>query len=289
MRKKTWVKGSILALALALSACNSETKVQDDESEEKAVKTAEPEQIADQKEETAKEQVTSIEEEGTYNGQIDNNSIEVEAGGETLVLRLSDEVRDSIAALEEGAKVVIVYKKNENDQWLLEKITAADSSSDELAATKILKYKVGQTMIEKEAALTESEQDYYFYKVEDFEFTAEEPRKDLLFAAKSGETIVRIEPLSEDASIDDLKKWAHDELKAVGEVEEVNGEEIAGPAFESTSLFITASKDSFKKYIVIKELSSGKMMKYTINLPQLKQTAEWEQAIWAMLSTLETK
>ncbi|RZT23297.1 hypothetical protein [Fictibacillus sp. BK138] len=287
MTTKTWLKSSIFALALLLSACSGDAK--DTEKKEATKQSAEQDQAADQKEEPAVEPAASIEEEGTYIGQIDNNSIEVEASGDTLVLRLSDEVRDTVAHLEDGSKVSIVYKKNENDQWVLEKITAAESGTGEPAASQTLKYSVNGNPVEKEAALTESEQDYYFYKIDDFEFTAEEPRKDVMFATEFAETFVRIEPLTEDASIEDLKKWAHDELEAVGEVKEVNGVETAGPTFGSTELFITASKDSFKKYIVIQELESGDKVKYTINLPKHKKTAEWEQAIWAMLSTLKTK
>lgn len=291
MTKKTWTMVLTVGLVVLLSACSSESKKP--ETKEPAAKTTEPaqqESKEETKEEPASEPVSSIEEEGTYIGQIDNNSIEVEAAGETLVLRLSEEVRESVANLKDGSKVNITYKKNENDQWLLEKITPLETSSDEETETKMLNYYVNGTSVEEEATLTKSEQlDYHFYKLGDFEFTAEEPRKDLLFATAFAETFVRIEPLSEDASIDDLKEWANDELKAVGEVKEVNGSEIAGPAFESTSLFITASKDSFKKYIVIQNLSNGDLVKYTVNLPEHKNAAKWEQAIWTMLSTLQTK
>ncbi|MDM5316892.1 hypothetical protein QUF49_12870 [Fictibacillus sp. b24] len=291
MTKKTWTMILIALIVVMLSACNSESNKT--ETKEPVSKTAEPtqkESKEETKDEPASEPVSSIDEEGTYIGQIDNNSIEVEAAGEILVLRLSEEVRDSVANLKEGSKVLITYKKNENDQWLLEKITPSETSSDEEEETKMLTYSVNGTSVEEEAALTKSEQlDYHFYKLGDFEFTAEEPRKDLLFATAFAETFVRIEPLSEDASIDDLKEWANDELKAVGEVKEVNGSEIAGPAFESTLLFITASKDSFKKYIVIQTLSNGDKVKYTVNLPHHKNKEKWEQAIWAMLSTLQTK
>jgi PBP1b-binding outer membrane lipoprotein LpoB len=287
MTTKTWMKSSVLALVVLFSACSGDAK--DTEKKEATKQAEKPAKVTDQKEEPAAEPAASIEEEGTYVGQIDNNSIEVEASGDTLVLRLTDEVRETVASLEDGAKVSIVYKKNENDQWILEKITAADSGTGEPAASQTLKYTVNGSTVEKEAVLTESEQGYYFYKMDDFEFTAEEPRKDLMFATEFAETFVRIEPLSEDASIEDLKKWANDELEAVGEVKEVDGVETAGQAFESTQLFITASKDSFKKYIVIQELESGDKVKYTINLPEHKKTAEWEQAIWAMLTTLETK
>ncbi|MBH0172732.1 hypothetical protein IHV09_04145 [Fictibacillus sp. 23RED33] len=285
MIKKTW----IFAIILMLAACSSEPKSTDTK-EEPAPKTAEtsPTQKNEEvKEEPVNEEVTSIEEEGTYIGLIDNNSIEVEAAGETLVLRLTDEVRDDVESLEEGAKVNIIYKKNEEGQWLLEQIT--EKSVPEAAPSKKLTYIVDGTSIEEDAVLTESELNYHFYKLPDFEFTAEEPRKDLLFATKFAETFVRIEPLSEESSIDDLKEWANDELKAVGEVSEVNGKEIAGPAFENTALFITASKDSYKKYIVIQDLSNGDQVKYTVNLPEHKNAAKWEQAIWAMLSTIQTK
>ncbi|MET3729078.1 PBP1b-binding outer membrane lipoprotein LpoB [Fictibacillus halophilus] len=285
MKRKTW----IFAIILLLAACSSEPKSTDTK-EEPAQKTAESsptEKNEEVKEEPVNEEVTSIEEEGTYIGMIDNNSIEVEAAGETLVLRLTDEVRNAVESLNDGAKVNIVYKKNDEGQWVLEKIT--EKSAPEAAPSKKLTYIVDGTSIEEDAVLTESELNYHFYKLPDFEFTAEEPRKDLLFATKFAETFVRIEPLSEESSIDDLKEWANDELEAVGEVSEVNGKEVAGPAFEKTSLFITASKDSYKKYIVIQDLSNGDQVKYTVNLPEHKNAAKWEQAIWAMLSTLQTK
>ncbi|MBN3554891.1 hypothetical protein JYA63_11480 [Fictibacillus nanhaiensis] len=286
MKKKTW----IFAIILLLAACSSESK-NTNTKEESAPKTTEPsppeKKNEEVKEEPVTEEVTSIEEEGTYIGQIDNNSIEVEAAGETLVLRLTDEVRGAVESMKDGAKVKIVYKKNDEGQWVLEQIN--EVSTPQAPTSKKLTYIVDGTSVEEDAVLTESELEYYFYKLPDFEFTAEEPRKDLLFATKFAETFVRIEPLSEEASIDDLKEWAKDELEAIGEVNEVNGVEVAGPAFEKTSLFITASKESYKKYIVIQELSNGDQVKYTVNLPEHKDAAKWEQAIWAMLSTLQTK
>ncbi|MCM3718618.1 hypothetical protein [Fictibacillus phosphorivorans] len=286
MTTKIWLKSFLLALAFLLSACSGDIK--DNKKKEEINQSAKQDQKnSDQKKEAIAEPAASIEEEVIYIGQIDNHSIEVETAGEPLVLRLTDEVRDTVAELEERSKVSIVYKKNEDDQWILEKITAAESGEDQPAASQTLKYTVDGKKVEKEAALTKSEQDYYFYKIDEFEFTAEEPRKDVIFATEFAETFVRIEPLSEDASIEDLKEWAHDELEAVGEVKELNGVETAGPAFDSTELFITASKDSFKKYIVIQKLKSGDHVKYTVNLPEHKKSAEWEQAIWAMLSTLK--
>lgn len=286
MKKKTW----LFAIILLLAACSSEPKSTNTE-EVPAPKTNEEssptEKKEAEKEEPDNEEVTSIEEEGTYIGMIDNNSIEVEAEGETLVLRLTDEVRAAVESLKDGSKVNIVYKKNNEGQWVLEKIT--EESAPESAPTKKLTYIVDGVSIEEDAVLSESELEYHFYKLPDFEFTAEEPRKDLLFATKFAETFVRIEPLSEESSIDDLKEWAKDELEAIGEVSEVNGKEVAGQAFEKTSLFITASKDSYKKYIVIQDLNNGDQVKYTVNLPEHKNAAKIEQAIWAMLSTLQTK
>ncbi|WP_416731222.1 hypothetical protein [Fictibacillus sp. JL2B1089] len=287
MKKNIW----LFAIILLLAACSSEPKSTNTE-EEPAPKTnesspTENEKKESEKEEPVTEEVSSIEEEGTYIGMIDNNSIEVEAAGETLVLRLTDEVREAVESLKDGSKVNIVYKKNSEGQWVLEQIT--EESAPEAAPTKKLTYIADGVSIEEDAVLTESELEYHFYKLPDFEFTAEEPRKDLLFATKFAETFVRIEPLSEESSIDDLKEWAKDELEAIGEVSEVNGKEVAGQAFEKTSLFITASKDSYKKYIVIQDLNNGDQVKYTVNLPEHKNAAKWEQAIWAMLSTLQTK
>ncbi|MDR7071905.1 hypothetical protein [Fictibacillus barbaricus] len=292
MTNKTGIKCALVIMAVILSACSNNQDSKPKDVKHKTAATApkkeQNENKSDKKEEAATDQ-TAIQIDGTYVGQIDNNSIEVEADGEILVLRLTDETRKLLAALKDGATVSVTYKKDENDQNILEKIVAVDSDEVEQPPTKTLEYTIDGKKIRKEAALIQSEQGYSFYKVDDFEFTAEEPGKDLLFASPYAETFVRIEPVADDASIDDLKKWANDELEAVGEVKEVKSSEVAGPGFANTELFITASKDSYTKYIVIQKQQSGKMVKYTVNLPKHDKSKEWEQEIWAMLSTLKMK
>ncbi|WNB90711.1 hypothetical protein [Bacillus sp. NEB1478] len=289
MTNKTRMKCFLLILAVMLSACSNDQSSEPKEGKKKTAATAPVTEQNKDTEEKAVTDQTSIQAEGTYVGQIDNNSIEVDSDGEILVLRLTDTTRESLKSLKDGSTVSITYKKDDNDQNILEKIMAVDSGEVAQPPTKILEYTVDGRKVQKEAGLIQSEQDYSFYKVDDFEYTAEEPGKDILFASEDAETFVRIEPLTDEASLDDLKKWAKDELEAIGEVKEVKGSEVAGPAFESSVLFLTASKDSYSKYIVIQKLKNDKLIKYTVNLAKHAKSSEWEQAIWAMLSTLEMK
>jgi hypothetical protein len=284
MKNKKWIKISSLVLAIMLTACANHAK-DTDTKEEKNIKASAPKN--EQKED--KQTTELVIEEGKYVGQIDESSIEVEkTNGDIIVLRLTDEVRETITALHDGSAVSITYRKDDNDQNMLEKIQTIDSAKEMPPAAKTLEYTVNGTKVQKEAELTNSEQNYSFYRIGEFEFTAEEPGKDLLFSSQNAETYARIEPLSEDTSLDDLKKWAHDELAAIGEVKEVKGVEAAGPSFETTELFLEAEKDSFKKCIVIQKLEDGKMMKYTVSLPNADHSDDKEQAIWAMLATVQS-
>ncbi|RYD06950.1 hypothetical protein N752_01275 [Desulforamulus aquiferis] len=55
---------------------------------------------------------------GTYNGQIDSNSIEIEVNGEARAFMIYD-VKDQLANISEGERVSISYYKNENGQLMV--------------------------------------------------------------------------------------------------------------------------------------------------------------------------
>jgi hypothetical protein len=69
---------------------------------------------------------TKAEKEGTYVGQIDNNSVEIEINGKATAYRLSEEVKASIEDLNSGAKVKFTYFKNKNGQLVITSIKKAE-------------------------------------------------------------------------------------------------------------------------------------------------------------------
>lgn len=63
-----------------------------------------------------------IEAEGTYNGAIDNNSIEIQLDGEDEPMAFRTEALENFEAPEDNAKVKITYYTNEHGQNMLENI-----------------------------------------------------------------------------------------------------------------------------------------------------------------------
>lgn len=56
---------------------------------------------------------TEKESSGTYNGQIDNHSIEIESADGIRAYQIDDEISDKLSAWDEGIKVKFKYKVNE--------------------------------------------------------------------------------------------------------------------------------------------------------------------------------
>ncbi|MEH7384320.1 hypothetical protein V7147_02730 [Bacillus sp. JJ1521] len=59
---------------------------------------------------------------GTYEGQIDTNSIEIITADGPLALRINEETEESLSELKEGDTVVVRYIQNDNGQLILEEI-----------------------------------------------------------------------------------------------------------------------------------------------------------------------
>ncbi|MFC0189232.1 hypothetical protein ACFFJY_13090 [Fictibacillus aquaticus] len=217
--------------------------------------------------------------EGTYNGRIDNNSIEVETAGETIALRLKGEHFDAVDSMSEGTTISFTYLKNDAGQYELIKFTAIAPPSAQPEKTKEIVYTVNGETVKKTGYYTVGNIGYAFYKFDSYESTEEEPRKDLLYSNEHEENFARIEILGTDYNAEELKKWSQEELKDIGNVQDVSGSE---KIMEGTVYSAFAENDENKKYIVIAE-KDGKGIKVTLHLVKSDLL---EHEFKAMLSTL---
>ena len=111
-------------------------------------------------------------------------------------------------------------------------------------------------------SLVESDNGYYMYTIPPFVFTPEEPNLDQVFMEKFPEYFMRIQALSMDTDIADIRSNAETELKMVSE--EVLVSEHS--ELENVKLSLIATSSELVKEIIVIE-TEGMRFKFTINLP----------------------
>lgn len=117
------------------------------------------------------------------------------------------------------------------------------------------------------STLTMSDLGYTFYLIEGFEFTPEEPGKDLIFNKEFPGFNVRIELLPRDANINDLMVNAEETLKIVGDIVPLEIEPVGvtnTPENVKFSYHVSNAEVSRNIIVIEKE---GALMRFTLNFP----------------------
>ncbi|HZG56520.1 MAG TPA: hypothetical protein VEZ38_08495, partial [Paenibacillus sp.] len=130
----------------------------------------------------------------------------------------------------------------------------------------------GETM-NVPASLTRSELGYAFYLLEGFEFTPEEPGKDMVFHKEFGEFFLRIEPLGADTDVAELRKSAEEGLRAVGDRVEDTKDAFFDEDIRSKSEFILHAGNASGSVTVIALRVDDRLFRLTLNFP-LSEAAE---------------
>lgn len=137
----------------------------------------------------------------------------------------------------------------------------------------------------REASLQRSPQEYYIYVLDNFEFTPEEPGRDVLFSNYDDEFFVRIERLEADTELSNVRENAVLELRDIGDVRQLEGEEILDPFFRENIFFLNAFNEEISKNIIVKEFN-GIPFKFTMFLPNREAAEGIIPSFYAMLKTI---
>ncbi len=135
-----------------------------------------------------------------------------------------------------------------------------------------------------QARLQRSEQGYYIYVLDNYQFTAEEPGSDVLFSTLDDNFFVRIQLLPLDANVNVLKQNAIFSLRDIGEPRELTGEEISDPFFRTNKFFFNASNKATTVNRILKEIG-GSLFLFTIFLPDTEARSKIMYSFYAMLKT----
>ncbi|MDF9841810.1 MULTISPECIES: hypothetical protein [unclassified Paenibacillus] len=238
--------------------------------------TAEPEQ--------------TIQGTGTYIGQIDNHSVEIETEEGPTAFELGAGTEDAPAALEMDDTVIIEYveKPVEGDPAVvqrvlsrLEKADGGEASTEEgLPATKVIKLTLEGMEEEKTASLAEG--DGYSLYVFDI-FTFDQAAGRLAMKVDPG-YYADITKLPSDFNLDALEEEGREALSAVGEVTKLSQEE-QDRRMSGVRLYLTAMGSGLTDQYIVKEVD-GQGYIIRLNIPQREASEGFGPHVYASLDSL---
>ncbi len=138
----------------------------------------------------------------------------------------------------------------------------------------------------RNARLRRSEQGYYIYVLDNYEFFAEEPGSDVLVSNFDDRFFVRIQKLTESANIADLKDNAIQTLRNIGTPTELSGSQILDPFFRENEFFFNAYNEEISVNIFVKEMD-GELFRFIMFLPSAEAAEGIIPSFYAMLKTIE--
>lgn len=165
--------------------------------------------------------------------------------------------------------------------------SSADTTKDESIIRILeqnLKYSINGEEKEKTAFLKHNDnQNYSMYVLPEYELTAEEPNKDVLFWSEDDSIFMRIELLPADANWEAVLENTKAQLSAVNQ-EIIEIEVPEDPFFKGASaLEATAENDTVTAYLIKGENQLLKLTLFT------KETADHKQAFIEMAKTIISK
>ena len=148
-----------------------------------------------------------------------------------------------------------------------EHISQQPAGAEELPETKELEVVV-EGMTEKvPAVLTRSELGYAIYVLEGFEFTPEEPNKDMVFHQTFPDYFMRIEVLSDQTDAEELRSHSEETLRAIGSKVTNRKHDFVDPTLRTNAEFIlqTVGEDSTVEMIGLQW--EDQWFRFTLFLP----------------------
>jgi len=232
---------------------------------------------------------------GQYGGQIDSSTVEVIVDGEAKAFRLENIDTSALEALRAKDPVQLEYYEltiksgdTETKQLMLTSITKSGTAAPaERAKEMTIEFTLEGMKESRKAVLADSSLGYYLYTMENFKLASEEPNRDLLYFTNDDEYSVRIEPIAaKDLNAQELRQNAEDELKELGTVNEMKGEQIFDPFFRNAEFFLHASDSKLSKNIVLIKME-GTYFKLTFNLKNGEAAEGVTPSFYAMLKTIK--
>ncbi|WP_151735418.1 hypothetical protein [Paenibacillus tengchongensis] len=294
-RRSLPIISAALVLTLALTACAGNSGAQapsETAAPEIPAQTASPTaspgpSLAPSPSPAAETEV--IRDTGTYVGQIDNHSVEIEteAGPTAFELGAGTENAPESLEMDDPVEFEYVEKAVEGDdsvvQRVLSKLVKAGEDTGGTVAlpeTKAFKLTLEGMEEEKTATLAQGT-GYALYVFDIFDFDAAAGR---LSMKVDPEYYAEITKLPADYSLDALAEEGRKELAGVGQVSELNQNQ-RDERMKGLKLYLTAVKSGLTRQYIVKELDGqGYLIK--LNIPQREASEGFGPHVYASINSI---
>lgn len=229
---------------------------------------------------------------GTYVGQIDNNSIEIETADGPTAFRLGEGMDQIISKLQGEESVSYEYREQPVEgganlkQLILIKLTVDDegggsgSENPQLPETKDFELELEGMKETKTAKLAEGD-GYALYIFDIFSFDAKTNR---LTMNVDQDYYVEITRLPSDYNADILKLEAEKELAEVGKVHEAEGSE-RHKVLKDASVYMIGEGEGLTKMYIVDELD-GQGYIFRVNNPHREPSEGFATHAFTSLSSI---
>jgi hypothetical protein len=240
----------------------------------------------------AVQEAQKIQGTGTYVGQIDNHSVEIETEEGPTAFELGAGTESAPEGLEMNDPVIIEYveKSVEGDSSVVQRVLsrlakAADSgeaadSAVALPQTRVIKLTLEGMEEEKTASLAEG--DGYSLYVFDI-FTFDRSSNKLAMKADPG-YYAEINKLPADFKLEALAEKGREELAATGDVTALSEAE-RDQWMSNVSLYLTAMGSGLTRQYIVKEVD-GQGYLIRLNIPQREASEGFSPHVYASLDSI---
>lgn len=284
---------AVAVLVLAITACGGKTPAEAPGEPSATASPSVTENVAAPSPTSdAAEEAQTIQGTGTYVGQIDNHSVEIETEEGPTAFELGAGTENAPEALEMNDPVYMEYveKAVEGDPTVVQRVLsklvkAADAgdgavSAGALPESKVIKLTLEGMEEEKTARLAEGE-GYSLYVFDIFTFDKSSSK--LAMKVDPG-YYAEINKLPADFNLDALAEEGRGELAATGEVTALSRED-RDRRMSGASLYLTAMGPGLTREYIVKELDGqGYLIK--LNIPQREASEGFSPHVYASLDSL---
>ncbi|MGG3282023.1 hypothetical protein [Paenibacillus solani] len=279
-RCKMLAAASAVMLLIALTACGGE-------------ETSQPPLKRNPIEEGVKQPNDQIKQgTGTYVGQIDNNSVEIETADGPSAFRLGEGMDQVISKLQGNESVSYEYRvqpaqgEEELKQLVLIKLTVEEVDGDrglehaQLPATKDFELELEGMKETKTAKLVEGD-GYALYVFDIFSFDAETGK---LIMNVDNNYYVEITKLPADYDSDELQSQAEKELEEIGKVRIAEDSE-RNQAMQNASVYMIGEGEDLTKFYIVDEMD-GQGYIFRVNNPHREPSEGFAPHAFTSLSSI---
>lgn len=235
------------------------------------------------------------EEKAVFVETYQNKHIDVLVGETKKMYEIPPSLEKKIEQIKQNDIIIIEYsldnelKKNIKDIRTVgetKKVASEEPKEKEKPKkpkeknTELNVFKEGE-WVKEQATVVSMDDQYTVHVLEGFEMKGNK-----IVSVENESHFIEFEELPADTEIKPQRWRASDELKKIGELRELLGDNIYDPNFREAEFVFTAQGDAIQRNVVVRS-EEGHLMRYAMSFPSTEENPTIEPALWAMMEGLE--